>query len=121
MKTLKNVLVALVVSLSLGTFSTQVIAVGPPAVAIENVQKQIKATQDAIASGAEGDAVYQMVRKALDLSKEINASDKVSAYRSRANSHLKKARGAAKKEELQPAEEHLKKAAEAFQRMRNML
>ena len=59
--------------------------------------------------------------EALQLSKEINASDKVSAYRSRANSHLKKARGEAKKEQLQPAEEHLKKAAKAFANMKGML
>lgn len=126
MKILKKILLALAIASSIGVFSTQALAGEgrvsyKPIDAINNILKQIRATIDAIEAGAEGEQATAMIKKCLAMSKEIYANDKVDRARSRANKHLKAARTEAKKEELQIADEHLRKAYKGFEGLKKLL
>lgn len=85
-----------------------------PAQAIEMVEAQIKIAQDAITAGYKKDEIADLIKEAKDLSKEINANDKVDVKRQRANAHLTKARSAAKKGKMEEAAGHLDEGAKAF-------
>ena len=119
MNILRRILLSLAIAVSFSVFSAQSFA--GPVQDIDNVLKNIRAAEDAINGGAEGEEVYKMIKTALNSSKEINASDKISYEISKANKHLKEARKAAKKEELQVAEEHLKGAYKAFDALKGMI
>lgn len=90
-----------------------------PSVAIDNVIAKIKETQDAITAGVDSKEIAAMIKEARDLNKEINANDKVDIGRQRANSELRKARGLAKKGELEEASKLLGEAAEKFADLKN--
>ncbi len=92
-----------------------------PAQAIEMVEAQIKIAQDAITAGYKQKEIADLIKEAKDLSKEINANDKVDVKRQRANAHLKKARSAAKKGEMEKAAEHLNNAAKGFAELKGLL
>ena len=128
MKMLRKIFLSLAIASSMSAVSTSVYAeVDPgritysPSQAIDLTIEKIHAAIAVIDSGAEGEAVATAVKDALDMSKEINANDKVDVARSRANGHLKKARSAAKKGDLQPAEEHLRMGLKAFQSLKSLL
>lgn len=116
MNMLKKFVLSLALSLSMGLISAPTFA--GPIDDINNVLASIIQCENAIETGSNPDEVYKMIKNSLNLSKEINANDNVAAARSRANSHLKKARGAAKKGEMQQAEEHLKAAYKAFENLK---
>ena len=99
MKMLKKILLALLIAASMGAVSTSAMAetdkgrvTYAPADAINIVSAKIKVAIDAAASGTEGDALADLIKDASDLSKEINANDKVDRARSSANNVLKSAR-----------------------------
>jgi hypothetical protein len=127
MKILKSAIVAFSLALSLGAFSTSAVACEDgrvcyePEEAINMVLQNIKAATDAIESGSEGEVVADLIKAAISANKEINANDTVDRNRQRANGLLKKARKAARKEQLQVAEEYLKQAKKKFEALKGML
>ncbi|MGR9043724.1 MAG: hypothetical protein ACU83N_00415 [Gammaproteobacteria bacterium] len=127
MKSLRNIFLSLAIASSLGAVSTTAVAfeegrtVLSPASAIDATVEKIRAAIAVIDSGAEGEAVANAIKDAIDMNKEINANDVVDRNRQRAAGHLKQARRAAKDEQLQPAEEHLREAVKGFEALKGML
>ncbi|MGZ8136459.1 MAG: hypothetical protein ACXW1W_05065 [Methylococcaceae bacterium] len=128
MKTLKKILLSLLIASSMGAISSAAFAESDPgrityapAEAIDMVAAKVKLAMDAINSGSEGEAVTKLIKDALDASKEINANDKVDMARSRANNKLKSARTHAKDGALQEAEQELKDAYKGFLDLKGLL
>ena len=127
MKLLKSALLAFSVTLSLGTFSTATVACEDgrtcfgPAQATDLVLGNIAAAMKAVDAGENGPSVVAHVKAALKASKEINVSDKIDVARSRANAHLKKARSAFKKSNMQEGEDYLGTAEKAFTKLKTMM
>jgi len=92
-----------------------------PSDAIDLVSGKIKIALDAVTSGTEGEKVADLIKEALDASKEINANDKVDIARSRANNKLKAAKTHAKEEALQEAEQELRDAFKMFDDLKKLL
>lgn len=128
MKFLKKALLSFLVAASVAAISAPAFAetdkgriAYAPADAIDLTIGKIKTAIDAINSGSEGEAVANLVKDALDSSKEINANDKVDVARSRANNLLKNARTHAKENALQEAEQELKDAQKRFADLKGLL
>ena len=127
MKSLRNLFLSLALASSLGAVSTSALAADPgriiydPAQAIDLTVEKTRAAIATIDNGAEGEEAANAIKEAIDMNKEINANDVVDRNRQKAASHLKKARRAAKKEEMQPAEEHLRKALKGYESLKSML
>lgn len=127
MKSLRNLFLSLALASSLGAVSTSALAADPgrivyePAQAIDLTVEKTRAAIAVIESGAEGEEVANAIKQAINMNKEINANDVVDRNRQRAATHLKKARRAAKKEQMQPAEEHLREALKGYESLKGML
>ena len=128
MKILRKVLLSLLIAASMGAVSTSAMAEADkgrieyaPAEAINMTVDKIKAALDAIKNGEKGAAVAELIKGALDISKEINANDKVDRARSKANSMLKNARNHAKNNSLQEAEQELQSAEKAFNDLKGLI
>ncbi|MDD1613247.1 MAG: hypothetical protein LUP98_01135, partial [Methylococcaceae bacterium] len=92
MKTLKTILLSLFIAASMGAVSTTALAeVDPgritykPAEAIDMVVAKIQVAIDGISKGASNEEAAALIKQASDLSKEINANDKVDNARAKAN------------------------------------
>lgn len=125
---LKKILLASLIAASLGAVSTSAMAetdkgriTYAPADAINNVSAKIKVAIDAAASGTEGDALADLIKDASDLSKEINANDKVDRARASANNVLKSARKLAQEGKKDEAVEALKDAAKKFEALKGLI
>lgn len=90
-------------------------AVFSPAEAIDSVIVKIKEAEEAIKAGADKADIAKLIKKAKDLSKEINANDNVDVRRQRANSNLRKAKSLVKKEKFEEAAVLLEEAVEKFE------
>lgn len=127
MKLLKSAIVALTLALSLGTFSSAVVACEDgrtcfgPEQAIDIVLGHIAESMKAINDGKSGAEVQKMIRSAMNAKKEINANDLVARFAQKANKNLRKARKAAKKDELVEATEWLEKAEHGFNALKGKL
>jgi len=127
MKLLKSIFLAFCFTATLGSFSTAVVACETgrtcfgPAQAVDIVLGHIAEGMRAVEMGENGPTAAAHVKLALRASKEVNASDKIDVARSRANAHLKKARSAFKKSEMQAGENHLDMAEKAFTKIKKML
>jgi hypothetical protein len=128
MKMLKKILLASLIAASMGAVSTSAMAetdkgrvTYAPADAINNVSAKIKVASDAAAAGTEGDALADLIKEASDLSKEINANDKVDRARSSANNVLKSARKLAQEGKKDEATEALKDAAKKFEALKSLI
>ncbi len=127
MKILKSAVVAFSLAVSMGAFSTAAVAYEEgrisftPLDAINRTVEKAQAAKAAIGAGASAEEVANLIKKAGDATKEINANDVVDRNRQRANSHLKKARAAAKKGDLNAAGAHLDKGIEGLEALRGML
>jgi hypothetical protein len=128
MKMLKKIVLSLLVAASMSAVSTSAMAetdkgriVYAPAEAINLVGGKIKIALDGIAAGNSGEQVSELIKDALDASKEVNANDKVDMARSRANNKLKAAKAHAKSGSLTEAEEELKDAAKMFEALKGLL
>lgn len=126
MKLLKSAIIAFSLTLSLGSFSTTAVACEDgrtcfgPTEAIDIVLGHIAMAMKSVENGDNGPTVNAHVKEALSASKEINASDKIDVARGRANAHLKKARSAFKKSDMQTGEDHLGMAEKAFSELKTM-
>ncbi|MDD2660002.1 MAG: hypothetical protein PHY54_10060 [Methylococcales bacterium] len=128
MKTLKTILLSLIIAASVGAVSTSAFAeVDPgrityaPSQAIDMVVAQIQVAIEAISKGASGEEAAAQIKKASDLSKEINANDKVDNARAKANRKLKAAIAHAKESALQEAESELRNAKKDFEGLKSLL
>ncbi|MFU8789260.1 MAG: hypothetical protein ACNA7G_09535 [Methylobacter sp.] len=128
MKSLKKILLSLLIATSMGAVSTSVFAESDPgrityspADAIDIVAGKIKVALDAVTSGTEGEQVADLIKAASDASKEINANDKVDVARAKANNILKSARKHAKDAALQEAEQELRDALKAFNDLKSLI
>jgi hypothetical protein len=127
MKILKSAVVALTLALSLGTFSTTAIACEDgrtcfgPEQAIDLVLGRIAEAMKAANDGADPEVILKLIKKAKDGKKEINASDIVSRFASKAAGHLKKAKKAVKNGDLVKASEHLSDAEDGFEGLKSRL
>lgn len=121
MKFLRKVLLSLVIAGSMGAVATPVMAESDPgrisyapAEAIKLTAEKIQVAIDAVAAGSKSDEVAALIKDALDMSKEINANDKVDVARSRANNQLKNARNIAKKGSLDGVDAALQEALKQY-------
>lgn len=128
MKSLKKILLSLLIAASMTAVSTSAFAetdkgriTYAPADAIDLVGGKIKIALEAVTSGSEGGKVSDLIKDALDASKEINANDKVDVVRSKANNKLKAAKTHAKENALQEAEQELRDAQKMFESLKGLL
>jgi len=127
MKLLKSAIVALTLALSLGSFSTAVVACEDgrtcfgPEQAIDMVLGKIAESMKAINDGKSGSEVQKLIRSAMSAKKEINANDLVARFAQKANKNLRKARKAAKQDNLVEATEWLEKAEHGFNNLKTKL
>ena len=127
MKLLKSAVVAASLALSLGSFSTTAVACEDgrtcygPEQAIDIVSGHIGEAIKALDAKEGSHEILMHIKAAKDGSKEINANDKVDVARGRAVQHLKKARSAIKKGEMQEGEDHLGQAEKGFARLKTLL
>jgi hypothetical protein len=127
MKILKKILLSLSIAASMGAVSSSALAADPgritykPAEAIDLSIEKTKAALDAIVSGSSGEAVANLIKEAADMSKEINANDRVDVARSKVTSKLKSARAHVKASALQEAEQELRDAIKAFGDMKGLI
>ena len=128
MKSLKKILLSLVIAASAGTFSAAALAENDPGRvtykpedAIDMVVGKIQVAIDGITKGASADEAAALIKAASDFSKEINANDKVDNARAKANRKLKSAAAHAKESALQEAEQELKAAKEDFAKLKSLI
>jgi len=127
MKLLKSAVVAFVLALTMGSFSSAVVACEDgrtcfgPEQAIDLTLGKIAEAMKAINDGSDAQDVQKLIKKAMDAQKEINANDLVSRFRQKANKHLRKARKAAKKGDLVEATELLEKGEKGFEGLKSKL
>ena len=128
MKTLKKILLSLFIAASMGAVSTSALAetdagrvTYKPAEAIDMVTAKIQAAIEGISKGASGDEAAALIKPAIDLSKEINANDKVDNARAKANRKLKSAMSHAKESALQEAEAELRDAKKDFEALKSLI
>jgi hypothetical protein len=128
MKTLKTILLSLFIAASMGAVSTSALAevdpgriVYKPADAIDMVVAKIQAAIEGISKGASNEEAAALIKQASDLSKEINANDKVDNARAKANRKLKSAITHAKGSALQEAEQELRDAKKDFEALKSLL
>ncbi|MEI6336683.1 MAG: hypothetical protein WCS87_19170 [Methylococcaceae bacterium] len=128
MKTLKKFLLPLFIAASMGAVSTSALAetdagrvTYPPAEAIDMVTAKIQVAIEGISKGASNDEAAALIKPAIELSKEINANDKVDNARSKANRKLKSALTHAKDSALQEAEQELRDAKKDFEALKSLI
>jgi len=128
MKTLKTILLSLFIAASMGAVSTSALAetdagriTYKPAEAIDMVVGKIQVAIEAISKGASGEEAAALIKQASDLSKEINANDKVDNARAKANRKLKSAITHAKESALQESEAELRDAKKDFEALKGLL
>lgn len=127
MKTLKKVMLAILVAISLGAVSTSVMAEASDgrisytaADALDLILSKAKIAIEGISQGAEGEAAASLIKDVQDATKEFNSEANGSAVQ-RANSKLRSARKHAKEQALQEAEQEMRDAQKMFQDMRQYL
>ncbi len=121
MKNLKKILGVLVIAVSSATISPVAFAVYPPEQAIDMTVTKVQAAVDALKAGGNADAVSDLIKDALDASKEINASDTVFVARTKGSNILKAARKHLKEGSTKEAGEELDKAFQAFSNLKSLL
>ncbi len=128
MKLLKNIVLCLFMAVSVAGVSSVAFAESDPGrvsykptEAIDHVLAKIKVAQEAIAAGKDSKEVVALIKAAKDMTKEINANDKVDVKRQRATVHLSKGIGMAKEQDLKAAAEHLTEAAAAFAELKSLI
>ena len=126
MKTLKTILLSLFIAASMGAVSALAETDAgrvtyKPAEAIDMVVAKIQAAIEGISKGASNEEAAALIKPAIDLSKEINANDKVDNARSKANRKLKSAMSHAKESALQEAEQELRDAKKDFEALKSLI
>jgi hypothetical protein len=128
MKTLKKILLSLLIALSMGAVSTVAFAEASDgrisysaSEGVNLLEGKILDAIEGITKGADPEQASKLIKAASDSSKEVNANDKVDVLRQKVNSRLKSARGQAKDGNIQEAEALLREALKMTQEMRGLL
>ncbi len=128
MKFMAKAATALFLSLATAGMSSTVMAYEEgrtnytPEAAIQNVISLAHEAAGMIENGSgTNQEIADKIKASSDMTKEINANDQVDIARARANKHLKAARSEALKGNLQPAEQHLRKGIEDFEKLKSLL
>ncbi len=128
MKTLKKITLALCIAASMGAVSTSVMAetdpgriTYAPTEAIDMAAGKVGAALTALEQGADADKVSNLAKEALDISKEINANDKVDAARAKANNKVKAARKHLSEGATQEAEQELRDAQKGYLALKGLI
>ncbi len=127
MKLLKNVVLCLFMAVSVAGVSTTALAESDPGRvaykptdAIDMVVKKVAEAQAAVAAKKSPEEIFELVKAAKSLRKEINANDKVDRANSKATIHLSKALGLLKQKDTNVSE-HLDAAAKEFADLKKLL
>jgi hypothetical protein len=125
MRNLKRILLALIVAVSMGAFSSVSLAEKakiPPAEAIDAISNKVNAASALIDAGGESrDDVANLLKQAKDLSKEVSANDKVDFKRQKAQGELKRAIAAAKAGKMEEAKEAIKSLNGVLAEMKSLI
>lgn len=125
MRNLNKILLALIVAVSMGAFSSVSLAEKakiPPAEAIDAISGKIQAAAALIEAGGESrDDVANLLKQAKDLSKEVSANDKVDFKRQKAQGELKRAITAAKAGKMEEAKEAIKATEGVLAEMKSLI
>jgi hypothetical protein len=128
MKFLKNIILCAFMAVSVAGVSTTAFAENDPgrvtykpADAINNVVAKLKEAQAAIAAGKTDDEVMELVKAAKNLTKEINANDKVDRGNAKAKIHIGKAIGMLKEKDQKMANEHITAAIPEFEALKSLI
>ncbi len=128
MKTLKKIALALSIVASMGAVSTSVMAESDPgritypaAEAIDITAGKVGAALNALEQGGDAEKVSALAKEALDISKEINANDKVDSARAKANNKVKAARKHLSEGATQEAEQELRDAQKGYLSLKSLL
>lgn len=120
MKTLKNVVLSLVMAVSVAAVSTVAVASENSAV-VDVVVTKISEAKAAITAGKPNSDVSSLIAEAKSKSKSIRADDKMASKIQRAAQHLSKAIGALKESDPKLASEHLDEGTKAFTELKAAL
>ncbi len=112
MKLLKNITFVLFIVTSSVVFA----GVGE---IIDLVSEKVTEASKAIDNGSSKEDVILLIRTAAKVVKEIPQGDNIDIKRQRANGHLKQARFAAQKGNLDVAKQHLAEASKGFADLRS--
>ena len=122
----KKLILALFLICAITTVSTSTIAAGK----IENATlEEIKASIDttiersektlaALESGADKEAVLTLLSDTKQMAKEIHATRRAAVFKSKAGTQMKKARKAAKNDDLETAKSHVEKGLEFYKQLK---
>lgn len=123
----KKILLAFLLLSTISSFSITSIAAGKIENAtMEEILAAIDTTIDrsekalaAIESGANKDTVLELLNETKQMAKEIHATRRAAVYKSKAGSQMKKARIAAKKDDLETAKTHVAKGLEFYRKLKD--
>ena len=122
----KTMIMTFFLIFSIATFSTTTVAAGK----IENATLgEIKASIDttieraekvfsALESGADNEKVLDLLSDTKQMAKEIHATRKAAVFKSKAGSQMKKARTAAKKDDLETAKKHVEEGVKLYKQLK---
>ncbi len=122
----KTMIMTFFLIFSIATFSTTTVAAGK----IENATLgEIKASIDttieraekvfsALESGADNEKILDLLSDTKQMAKEIHATRKAAVFKSKAGSQMKKARTAAKKNDLETAKKHVEKGVKLYKQLK---
>lgn len=126
MKLLKSVLLAVLLTLSVGLFPTISVACEdgrtciPFSEALGMIDEHLKEAIIAIEEDHDIKTILDHIRMAKNYSKEINENDRVDIARGRANGLLRKAKSAVKKAKMSKGVGYLKEALKKFAALKNI-
>ncbi len=122
----KTMIMTFFLIFSIATFSTTTLAAGK----IENATlEEIKASIDttieraekvfsALGSGADKEEILDLLSDTKQMAKEIHATRKAAVFKSKAGSQMKKARTAAKKDDLETAKKHVEEGVKLYKQLK---
>ncbi|MEQ1531609.1 MAG: hypothetical protein ABL925_20035 [Methylococcales bacterium] len=121
MKNVKTIVAAFVFAVTSAAISTSALAGYAPEQAIDLTVGKVQAAVNALKAGGDVEAVSDLIKDALDASKEINASDTVFVARTKGSNILKAARKHLKDGAKDEAAKELDNAFKAFSNLKSML
>lgn len=128
MRKTKNILFAFLLVNALFGFSTTSIAAGKienatmeeVLASIDTTIERSEKTLAALESGADQQTVLDLLNDTKQMAKEIHATRKAAVYKSKAGSLMKKARSAAKKNDMNAAKTHVAKGLEFYKKLKEV-
>jgi len=128
MKTLKKITLALCIAASMGVVSTSAMAetdkgriTYAPTEAIDMTVAKVNEALSLLEQGGDVEKASDAAKGALDISKEINANDKVDAARAKANNKVKAARKHLSEGSTQEAEQELRDAQKGYLALKSLI